>query len=63
MTDYTDEELITFVKNQDVSVFEELFGRYDRRVFALFYHLVWNAEEPETPVQIRPLAGPIAPPL
>jgi RNA polymerase sigma-70 factor (ECF subfamily) len=45
MTNYTDEELMGFVRNQDVSAFEELFGRYERRVFAFFYRLIWNAEE------------------
>ena len=45
MTNYTDEELMSFVKDQDVSAFEELFGRYERRVFAFFYRLIWNAEE------------------
>jgi len=45
MTDYRDEELMSFVKNQDVSAFEELFHRYERRVFAFFCRLVWNAEE------------------
>ena len=45
MTKYTDEELMTLVKEQNVSAFEELFGRYERRVFAFFYRLVWNAEE------------------
>ncbi len=45
MADCTDEELMSFVKNQDVSAFEELFGRYERRVFAFFYRLIWNAEE------------------
>ena len=45
MTDYTDEELMSFVKNQNISAFEELFGRYERRVFAFFYRLIWNAEE------------------
>ncbi len=45
MTNYTDEELMGLVRNQDVSAFEELFGRYERRVFAFFYRLIWNAEE------------------
>ncbi len=45
MTNYTDEELMSFVKNQDVSAFEKLFGRYERRVFAFFCRLVWNTEE------------------
>ncbi|UCC97988.1 MAG: sigma-70 family RNA polymerase sigma factor [Phycisphaerales bacterium] len=45
MTNYTDEELMSFVRDQDVSAFEELFGRYERRVFAFFCRLIWNAEE------------------
>ncbi|MHC4557891.1 MAG: RNA polymerase sigma factor [Planctomycetota bacterium] len=45
MTNYTDEELMSLVKNQDVSAFEELFGRYERRVFSFFCRLVWNFEE------------------
>jgi RNA polymerase sigma-70 factor (ECF subfamily) len=45
MTNYTDEELMNFVGNHDVSAFEELFGRYERRIFTFFYRLVANAEE------------------
>ena len=45
MTDYTDEELMSFVKNQGISAFEELFHRYERRVFAFFCRLVGSAEE------------------
>ncbi len=45
MINYTDEELMSFVKNQDISAFEELFGRYERRVFSFFCRLVWNTEE------------------
>jgi len=45
MTDYTDEELMSFVKNQGIFAFEELFHRYDRRVFAFFCRLVGSAEE------------------
>ena len=45
MTNYTDEELMSFVKSQDVSAFEELFERYERRVFAFFYRLIWDVEE------------------
>ncbi len=45
MTDYSDEELMSFVANQDASAFEELFHRYERRLFAFFYRLVYNAEE------------------
>ena len=45
MTNYTDEELMNSVGNQDVSAFEELFGRYERRVFGFFYHMAPNIEE------------------
>jgi len=45
MTNYTDEELMNSVGNQNVSAFEELFGRYERRVFTFFYRLMANAEE------------------
>lgn len=45
MTNYTDEELMNSVGNQDVSAFEELFGRYERRVFTFFYRLVANSEQ------------------
>lgn len=45
MTNYTDEELMNSVGNQDISAFEELFGRYERRVFGFFYHMAPNIEE------------------
>ena len=45
MNNYTDEELMNFVGNQDVSAFEELFGRYERRIFTFFYRLMANTEE------------------
>jgi RNA polymerase sigma-70 factor (ECF subfamily) len=45
MTNYTDEELMSFVRDHDVSAFEELFGRYERRIFAFFYRLFWNTED------------------
>lgn len=45
MTNYTDEELMNFVGNQDISAFEELFGRYERRVFSFFFHMVPSIEE------------------
>jgi hypothetical protein len=34
MTDGSGEELMALVANHDVSAFEELFGRYERRLFA-----------------------------
>lgn len=36
---------MNFVKNQDVSAFEELLERYERRIFTFFYRLMWNTEE------------------
>jgi RNA polymerase sigma-70 factor (ECF subfamily) len=36
---YTDEELMGLVQKQDVSAFEELFRRYDQRIFAFFWRL------------------------
>ena len=45
MINYTDEELMNFVGNQDVSAYEELLGRYERRIFSFFYRLVANVEE------------------
>jgi len=45
MAQYSDEELMTLVKEQDISAFEELLGRYERRVFAFFYRLLWNTED------------------
>jgi RNA polymerase sigma-70 factor (family 1) len=45
MTNYTDEELMNFVGNQDVSAFEELFSRYERRIFTFFCRLVADVEE------------------
>lgn len=45
MTDYSDEELMSRVANQDASAFEELYHRYKRRLFAFFYRLAWSAEE------------------
>jgi RNA polymerase sigma-70 factor (ECF subfamily) len=45
MTNYTDEELMNCVGNHDVSAFEELFRRYERRIFTFFYRLVADVEE------------------
>jgi RNA polymerase sigma-70 factor (ECF subfamily) len=39
MGSYTDEELMGLVQKQDVSAFEELFRRYDQRIFAFFWRL------------------------
>ena len=45
MSKYTDEELMTYVKEQNISAFEELFGRYEQRIFAFFYRLLWSVED------------------
>jgi RNA polymerase sigma-70 factor (ECF subfamily) len=45
MTNYTDEELMNSVGNHDASAFEELFSRYERRIFSFFYRLVADVEE------------------
>jgi RNA polymerase sigma-70 factor (ECF subfamily) len=51
MGTYTDEELMGLVQKQDVSAFEELFGRYERRVFAFFWRLAANRQEAEDGTQ------------
>jgi DNA-directed RNA polymerase specialized sigma24 family protein len=43
----TDEELMSRVQRQDISAFEELFRRYDQRVFAFFWRLCANRQEAE----------------
>jgi RNA polymerase sigma-70 factor (ECF subfamily) len=45
MTDCSDEQLMTLVSNHDASAFENLFRRYEYRVFAFFYRLFRDAEE------------------
>jgi len=45
MTDYSDEELMGMVGNDDVSAFEKLFHRHKRRVFDFLYRMTWNTEE------------------
>ncbi len=39
MDTYTDEELMGRVREQDTSAFEELFQRYEQRLFAFFWRL------------------------
>ena len=51
MSDYSDEELMTLVMNDDTCAFEELFQRYKRRLFSFFYGLVLNSEEARDCVQ------------
>lgn len=51
MNDYSDEELMNLAMNDDARAFEELFHRYQRRLFGFFYGLVLNAEEARDGVQ------------
>ncbi len=51
MDTYTDEELMGLVQKQDVSAFEELFRRYEQRIFAFFWRLSANRQEAEDGTQ------------
>jgi RNA polymerase sigma-70 factor (ECF subfamily) len=51
MGSYTDEELMGLVQKQDVSAFEELFRRYEPRIFAFFWRLSPNRQEAEDGTQ------------
>jgi RNA polymerase sigma-70 factor (ECF subfamily) len=45
MEEYSDEELMSLAANNDIHAFEELFRRYNRRLFAFFYRLLPDIEE------------------
>ena len=51
MGTYTDEELMGLVQKQDISAFEELFRRYEQRIFAFFWRLSANRQEAEDGTQ------------
>jgi RNA polymerase sigma-70 factor (ECF subfamily) len=51
MGTYTDEELMGLVQKQDISAFEELFRRYEQRVFAFLWRLSANKQEAEDGTQ------------
>ncbi len=51
MGTYTDEELMGLVQKQDISAFEELFRRYDQRIFAFFWRLCVNRQAAEDGTQ------------
>lgn len=51
MKDYSDEELMNSVVDDDDCAFEELFHRYKRRLFNFFYALDLNVEEAQDCVQ------------
>ena len=45
MEKYSDEELMSLAANNDIRAFEELFRRYNRRLFAFFYRLLPDLEQ------------------
>jgi len=51
MGTYTDEELMGLAQKQDISAFEELFRRYEQRIFAFFWRLSANRQEAEDGTQ------------
>ncbi len=51
MGTYTDEELMGLAQKQDISAFEELFRRYEQRIFAFFWRLCANRQEAEDGTQ------------
>ena len=51
MGTYTDEELMGLVQKQDISAFEELFRRYEQRIFAFLWRLSANRQEAEDGTQ------------
>lgn len=51
MGSYTDEELMGLVQRQDVSAFEELFRRYEQRVFVFLWRLSANRQAAEDGTQ------------
>ena len=45
MHEYTDEQLMMLVKNQDISAYERLVDKYEQCIFGFFWRLVADAEE------------------
>ena len=45
MEGYSDEELMSLAAGSDIHAFEELFRRYNRRLFAFFYRLLPDIEQ------------------
>jgi len=45
MEEYSDEELMSLAADNDIRAFEELFRRYNRRLFAFFYRLLPDIEQ------------------
>jgi RNA polymerase sigma-70 factor (ECF subfamily) len=45
MEEYSDEELMSLAAGSDIHAFEELFRRYNRRLFAFFYRLLPDIEQ------------------
>ncbi|MHC4518680.1 MAG: RNA polymerase sigma factor [Planctomycetota bacterium] len=51
MGSQTDEELMILVQRQDISAFEQLFQRYEQRIFAFFWRLSADRQEAEDGTQ------------
>jgi RNA polymerase sigma-70 factor (ECF subfamily) len=51
MGTYTDEELMGLAQRQDVSAFEELFRRYEQRIFVFFWRLSADRQAAEDGTQ------------
>src|SRR5512136_2601516 len=51
MGNHTDEELMILVQKQDISAFEELFCRYEQRVFSFLWRLSASRQEAEDGTQ------------
>jgi RNA polymerase sigma-70 factor (ECF subfamily) len=51
MDTYTDEELMSLVQKQDTSAFEELFRRYEQRVFVFYWRLSADRQQAEDGTQ------------
>ena len=51
MGSQTDEELMNLVQRQDISAFEELFRRYEHRIFGFFWRLSPDRQQAEDGTQ------------
>jgi RNA polymerase sigma-70 factor, ECF subfamily len=51
MTQFSDEELMMHLKQEDIPAFEELFNRYEHRICSFLYRLGGNAQESEDGTQ------------
>jgi len=51
MTTYTDEELMNLVQKQDIAALEELYRRYEGRIFVFFWRLGADRKGAEDGIQ------------